>query len=80
MGVLDGASLDFFGSDLKAIQDLDDALERRLEDTNRRLSDLDPLIEALFGEEMLAVERERGDIGFLRRETCVKWLHVAGGY
>jgi hypothetical protein len=59
---------------------LDEALQLKLEETNKRDSDLDPLLEALYGEEMLAMERANGEPEFLRRETCVKWLHVAGGY
>ena len=65
---------------LQAIEDLDEALQRKLEEDNKRDSDLDPLLEALCGEEMLALERAAGNAEFVRRETCVKWLHVGGGY
>jgi hypothetical protein len=64
----------------QAIEDLDEALQAKLGETNKRDSDLDPVLEALYGEEMLGMERERGNPEFMRRETCVKWLHVAGGY
>jgi len=80
MGVTDGSSLNFFAGDFKAIEDLDEALQNKLEETNKRDSDLDPVLEALHGEELLKVERDAGEPEFLRRETCVKWLHVAGGY
>ena len=59
---------------------MDEALQSKLEETNKRDSDLDPLIEALYGEEMLKLERESGSPEFVRRETCVKWLHIAGDY
>jgi len=65
---------------LQAIEDLDEAVQSKLEETNKRDSDLDPVLEALYGEELLKVEREAGEPEFIRRETCVKWLHVAGGY
>jgi len=65
---------------LQAIEDLDEAVQSKLDETNKRDSDLDPVLEALYGEELLKVEREAGEPEFIRRETCVKWLHVAGGY
>lgn len=65
---------------MQAIEDLDEALQDKLKTDNKRDSDLDPLLESLFGEEMLKVAREQGEADFLRREACVKWLHVAGGY
>ncbi len=55
-------------------------MQRKLEEDNKRESDLDPLLEALYGEEMLQMQRASGDPDFLRREACVKWLHVGGGY
>ena len=64
----------------QAIEDLDEALERKLAEDNKRDSDLDPLLEALLGEELLQYERGAGGGEFVRRETCVKWLHMAGGY
>ena len=65
---------------LQAIEDLDEALQRKLDEDNKRDSDLDPLLEALYGEEMLKMQRASGDAEFVRRETCVKWLHVGGNY
>ena len=72
--------ISFFSVRAQAIEDLDEALERKLAEDNKRDSDLDPLLEALLGEELLQYERTAGGGEFVRRETCVKWLHMAGGY
>ncbi len=73
-------SISVFSVRAQAIEDLDEALERKLAEDNKRDSDLDPLLEALLGEELLQYERTAGGGEFVRRETCVKWLHMAGGY
>ena len=73
-------SISVFSVRAQAIEDLDEALERKLAEDNKRDSDLDPLLEALLGEELLQFERTAGGGEFVRRETCVKWLHMAGGY
>ena len=54
---------------LQAIEDLDEALQRKLEEDNKRDSDLDPLLEALYGEEMLKMQRTSGDAEFVRRDA-----------